>query len=383
MSSKTKKKKQKNIAVKNQTPKTFKISIWYYIVFFIFYFLLIESLASRDIPEFIRKIPGKSFIEILLLWIVFVLAVTGIVLRIVFTRVAKAYSPAIREINLSNDDLMTLNHFNNSQRMTYYLLKGYLDRILSLKKEKTDSDKKAQLYIRISPDIPKEELEKYCKRNPKVAKIVKVIQTSAQEATINVIEAKTRFSPKATKSDSDLITQIKLKYRMIANCFFVAFVALAYYPGITKYIMGKNHSKPTGNLETFLFFIFPIILIILYKSCRRICDYYYNILLNSMFDKHSVDIYQALKKMKKNPEQTPADSETIENLLRAYILIPHHLFFKAGQNSVIRKLISGSLATQVTSFGTGNNSGYDCSSCSSCSGCSSCSSCGGCGGCGD
>jgi len=313
---------------KQQSSKIDPILICCYIIFFLVYFTVVDSLASRDIPELIRKIPGTSFIGLLILWILFVFAVTGIILLIVFTGVTKAYSPEIREINLSNDDLMTLKNFNNSQRMTYYLLKGYLDRILILKKEKPDSNKKSELYIQISPYISEEDLKKYCKKNPDVAKIVKVIQASTSEVTIKAIETITNFSPKTTRADSDLIAQINRKYRMIANCFFVAFIALAYYPGITKYIMGQHHSKPTGNLETFLFFIFPIILIILYKSCHWVSDYYRNSLLDSMFHNHLIGIYQALEKMEENPDHTPTDCKTIENLLRAYILNHHRLLFK-------------------------------------------------------
>lgn len=354
------------------------------------YLIVIISLASRDIPEFIRKIQGEDFIGMLFIQSVLLLVICAILFYISEIICAKISYHRSKNMFFSDNDLLLIQKSDRFEMTGYYILKGILHHILSV--EKKNNNGSISYSIGINPDVPQMELTEYCDKNPSVKKIVNYLKskghsTDARNIVSNVSPTPTIQSKGGLQANS---TQKMMSF--FRNFFFWGCTATIMYFGITKLVMGINHDKPVSYLVmTLLLISFPLFYIYLGAQHleKQLFIKHYQL---PLFQYKATGLKQTDALLKALDGTKSYDTETITKMLRNYIvrysdlstrlvkstnkqfLYDVYLAVHNEQIALAKAIAAAEAAKRASSSGSG---------CSGCSSCSGCSGCGGCGGCGD
>lgn len=238
------------------------IAAMYYVVWF---------LATKNIPEFIRAIPGSDFLSVWWLYIIIVYAVAVVAMLIVTKSIAFSHKTELVGLQYIDGDLMILQGDNRYKMSGYYLMKAKLHGIVICTHMDEEDDAAGKTVVTINSAISEDELEDYCQQNPQVAKIVAYLQQKAsEEEEVTVADIIHDVTPRPVIQSAGGIAAAKVMkktHKWIKMLTFAA-ISLAYYLGITKLLMGMHNEKEVTNL-VFGGFIVSFILLAIFLVVRH------------------------------------------------------------------------------------------------------------------
>jgi len=292
----------------------------------------------KDKPSFIYKIPGETFIGIMIAWAVLVLPV---VLRFADGKVKRYLKKNVglaKQETYSDSEIMLLKKFDRYMATGYYLLKAKLHGIIEYKETVTEETSVRTYGVELNPNLSEEKRKEYCKTMPQIANIVEYLiqKHSAGEENVRVaglvsdVESSLEFDSKKTAFE-----YVKTADDFgIGGLLFCIFTLI--YTFITKWMMCVYNSNTPQYFVLAGFGSVALMFIVYGNGMDRREKLIKEVFVNEIL-KPEIEEYGNISQMFQQTdfENTGCSEEEGKKLLRAYVLYeyPRKEYLNSGDRN--------------------------------------------------